>query len=261
MQPVPSVGDDVTILQQVKAIRDQIDELRALLPGLEDAYNTETQEYSASKMVEAHRTVEALEDAFRLKARQVTTKLKELKSRLTSAGLQDQDARIISLHHAALLEALRPTLNRYKEINEECRRKHKVAFTNACRIVNPDLTAEDIDDMASQPTESVFKDLFQAEAACEDAKWNHREIVKLQTALEELYEMFLDMAVLIDGQGGLIDSIEHNAIKAAKYVDQARRNVAEAEEIQRSIRARKCCICVWILVIVVIVVIVVVLSI
>lgn len=81
----------------------------------------------------------------------------------------------------------------------------------------------------------------------------HEDIVRLETSIRELYQMFNEFAVLVGGQQELLDNIEQNVGKAADYVVKGNEAMAQARHDQKV--TRKCMI--WLFVIIVIVFVVV----
>ena len=62
--------------------------------------------------------------------------------------------------------------------------------------------------------------------------------------------MFLDFAVLVEQQGELLDQIEYQVKSASDYIEEGNKEVAQAIEIQKSIRKKQCCIIITCLVII-----------
>jgi len=89
----------------------------------------------------------------------------------------------------------------------------------------------------------------------------NQDIRILERNVEELHQLFQDMALLVDAQGRLIDSIEANVDSSREYVKQGKEEVKQAAEYSCAARKKKIIIFALIgvcLVIVIIVVIVVV---
>ena len=51
--------------------------------------------------------------------------------------------------------------------------------------------------------------------------FRHEEIVKLEKSIMEVHEMFLDLAVLVESQGAMINNIEDNVLKTGDYIRTA----------------------------------------
>jgi t-SNARE complex subunit (syntaxin) len=70
----------------------------------------------------------------------------------------------------------------------------------------------------------------------------YQDVLTLEASVAELHQMFLDFALLTEKQGELLDQIEHQVKEASDYIDQGNTEMVEAIEIQKSIRAKQCCI-------------------
>ena len=64
-----------------------------------------------------------------------------------------------------------------------------------------------------------------------------KDIHKIETALEELRQIFVDMAVLVAEQGELLNDIRSNVDRATTFVHKGRKETAEARKISE--RSRK----------------------
>ena len=53
--------------------------------------------------------------------------------------------------------------------------------------------------------------------------------------------MFLDFALLTEQQGELLDQIEHQVKAASDYIDDGNKELTQAIVLQKSIRAKQCC--------------------
>lgn len=60
--------------------------------------------------------------------------------------------------------------------------------------------------------------------------------MKLEKSIKELHDMFLDMAMLVESQGELLNNIEHHVTNAQTYVEQGRVQAKKALEFQGKAR-------------------------
>jgi len=70
----------------------------------------------------------------------------------------------------------------------------------------------------------------------------HLDILKLEHQVLEIYELFRDLATLVDLQQESLDVIENRILKAKNYTEKAEVELNEAEEYQKKARARRCCL-------------------
>jgi t-SNARE complex subunit (syntaxin) len=78
----------------------------------------------------------------------------------------------------------------------------------------------------------------------------YQDVLTLEASVAELHQMFLDFALLTEQQGELLDQIEHQVKAASEYIEEANVQMVGAIALQKSIRAKQCCICTFILVVI-----------
>jgi t-SNARE complex subunit (syntaxin) len=250
-------GTNVT-LEQIAVIRDATVELQRLADQVDSAYRQQLQEYSQEAAHSVLEHARSLEQQFNSRAHETRNLLRALKARLDTPA-DDQEARMIRTHHGALLKRFVDVLGAYRDAQDRNRASQRDAFARSCRIVQPEISDGDIDRLVQRP-EIFAADLAAVEAACRDVQTNHDLIVCLERALDNLHDLFLDMAVIIDSQSDLIDNVERTTRCALDHVAASGRNAAAANEYRRSFRRKQWCICVWLFVLAAIVALVVLLT-
>ena len=69
----------------------------------------------------------------------------------------------------------------------------------------------------------------------------HTAVKELERQLLGLHQIFLDMAVLVEAQGEMLDNIETQVAKANEYVNQGNKALTTAKELQKNTRKWMCC--------------------
>ena len=103
----------------------------------------------------------------------------------------------------------------------------------------------------------IIADSQKAKQALADVEARHDDILKLESHISDLKEIFVDLALLVEAQvirlliscgwtlynyfsfklqGELVDRIEYNANQAIEYVEQAKIETKKAAEYQSSAR-------------------------
>merc|ERR1711973_418685 len=124
-------------------------------------------------------------------------------------------------------------------------------------------TNEELEDMLEQGNSAVFTqgiimDTAAAKQTLADIEARHADIIKLETSIKELHDMFLDMAMLVDSQGEMIDRIEYHVEHAVDYVQTATQDTKKALKYQSKARRKKLMMlgCLSVVVLIVIIVII-----
>jgi len=69
----------------------------------------------------------------------------------------------------------------------------------------------------------------------------HSAVKDLERQLLGLHQIFLDMAVLVEAQGEMLDNIETQVSKANEYVNQGNKALTSAKALQKETRKWMCC--------------------
>ena len=81
--------------------------------------------------------------------------------------------------------------------------------------------------------------------ALNEIETRHNEIIKLETSIQKLHNMFVDMAVLVESQGEMIDRIEYNVEHSVDYVERPVSDTKKAVRYQSKARRKKIMIIIW----------------
>eukprot|EP00794_Sanderia_malayensis_P013758 gene13758-15197_t len=109
------------------------------------------------------------------------------------------------------------------------------------KIAGRSTTDDELEDMIESGNPAIFTqgiivETQQAKQSLRDIEARHNDIMKLETSIRELHEMFTDMAILVESQGEMINNIETNVIKASEYIQSAARDVKKAVTYQSKAR-------------------------
>jgi syntaxin 1A len=88
----------------------------------------------------------------------------------------------------------------------------------------------------------------QAQKTLAEMKERHHDIIAIEKSIKELHQMFVDMAIIVEQQGEVIDKVEDYITNTVEYTEHAAEEMREAVVRQRSTQRKK-----WILTIVIIV--------
>ncbi|THD26439.1 Syntaxin [Fasciola hepatica] len=129
--------------------------------------------------------------------------------------------------------------------------KAQVAFRDACKnrikrkmgIAERKISNEELEDMleSGNPaifTQEIMTDTQQAKQSLADIEARHQDIMKLEKSIKELHDVFMDMAVLEESQGEMIDRIEYSVEQAVDYIESIKADTKKAVKYQSSARKK-----------------------
>eukprot|EP00752_Nemacystus_decipiens_P006007 g5425.t1 len=88
----------------------------------------------------------------------------------------------------------------------------------------------------------------------DEVKDTYHDVRRLEASIIELHKMFMDLALLVDRQGEMLDQIEYQVKSASDYVKDANTDIEHAIESSKKIRKRQCCMIIIVLIIIAIIV-------
>merc|ERR1711997_1030040 len=109
-------------------------------------------------------------------------------------------------------------------------------------------------------TQGIIMDTAQAKQTLADIEARHADIIKLESSIKELHDMFMDMAMLVESQGEMIDRIEYHVERAVDYVQTATQDTKKALKYQSKARRKKIALFGCLLAVVAIVILILVLT-
>jgi len=133
------------------------------------------------------------------------------------------------------------------------------------KVVKPNATEDEIEEVLKSPggRDELYKATILAGGVNDDIKTatakvagKYQDVKALEQSVQELHQMFLDFALLVEQQGELLNNIEHQVRQAADHIEEGNKDIVESLEIQKSIRKKQ----MWIILIVIVVLIIILFS-
>jgi len=238
--------------QEVNAIKVGMGLIKRNIGQIEEVYGESIAATNAEKGSKSSEELEKLIDATNLAARDVRTKLKEMDKENKKLEKGTAEFRIRTSMHGTLTKKFLDVMAEYQEIQTKYKNKFRERVERQYKIVKPNATQEEIEQALESGNTQVFADqiLDTKHAAAKDAlvyiENRHREILRLEQSIKELHQLFVDMAILVEAQGELIDQIEYNVSQSRDYVKRANEELRLANKYQKKSRKKMfiliCCL-------------------
>ncbi|XP_055535788.1 syntaxin-1A isoform X2 [Wyeomyia smithii] len=267
--PVEGLGGFMEdFFNEVEEIREMIDKIQA---NVEEVKKKHSAILSAPQSDE--KTKQELEDLMadiKKTANRVRGKLKGIEQNIEQeeqTNKSNADLRIRKTQHSALSRKFVEVMTEYNRTQTDYRERCKGRIQRQLEITGRATTNEELEEMLEQGNSAVFTqgiimETQQAKQTLADIEARHADIIKLENSIRELHDMFMDMAMLVESQGEMIDRIEYHVEHAMDYVQTATQDTKKALKYQSKARRKKILIavCVAITLIVLIVLLAVYLS-
>ncbi|XP_038250835.1 syntaxin-11 isoform X3 [Dermochelys coriacea] len=156
----------------------------------------------------------------------------------TKHGTMSVITRVSKNHYVDLMHAFQEAMFGYNEAEMNQRENCKIRIQRQLEIMGKDVSGNQIEDMIEQGkwdvfSENLLSDVRGARAALNEIETRHKELMKLETRIREVHELFLQVALLVEQQADTFDIIQLNMEKVEDYVGEAKCQVRKALEYRR----------------------------
>ncbi|XP_069789664.1 syntaxin-2-like isoform X1 [Narcine bancroftii] len=247
--------DEVTITVEKDHFMDeffqQVEEIRGYIDHISD--NVEEVKKMHSIILSApnpdSKTKEELEEltlAIKGTANKVRNKLKVIEQSIKDEDDENQgsvDLRIRKTQHSTLSRKFANVMTEYNEIQIFFRERSKGRIQRQLEITGRTTTDDQLEEMLESGNPSIFtsdiiSDTQITRQALNEIESRHKDIIKLEASIRELHDMFVDMAMLVEQQGEMVNNIETNVVNATEYVERAKEETKKAMRYQSKARRK-----------------------
>nr|XP_019842708.1 PREDICTED: syntaxin-1B [Bos indicus] len=239
---------------------EQVEEIRGCIEKLSEDVEQVKKQHSAILAAPNpdEKTKQELEDLttdIKKTANKVRSKLKAIEQSIEQEeGLNrsSADLRIRKTQHSTLSRKFVEVMTEYNATQSKYRDRCKDRIQRQLEITGRTTTNEELEDMLESGKLAIFTDDIKMDSqmtkqALNEIETRHNEIIKLETSIRELHDMFVDMAMLVESQGEMIDRIEYNVEHSVDYVERAVSDTKKAVKYQSKARRKKimiiiCCV-------------------
>ncbi|XP_036382876.1 syntaxin-2 isoform X2 [Megalops cyprinoides] len=266
--------EDVTITLDKDAFMEgffrKVEEVRGLIDKISSQVDEVKKKHSMilSAPNPDERTKEELEQLTREiknNANTVRAKLKSMQQNLPqdeNANRASVDLRIQKTQHTVLSRKFVEVMTQYNETQVSFRERSKGRIQRQLEITGKVTTDEELEDMLESGNPAIFtsdiiSDSQITRQALNEIESRHKDIIRLESSIRELHEMFVDMAMLVETQGDMINNIEKNVTNAVEYIGHAKEETKKAVRYQKKARRKTVYIAICVVVAVIILAIII----
>ncbi|XP_029650845.1 syntaxin isoform X2 [Octopus bimaculoides] len=231
---------------------EQVEEIRRMIDKISD--NVEAVKKKHSDILSAPQTddqmkeeLEELMTDIKRTANKVRGKLKAIEQNIEQeehSNKSSADLRIRKTQYSTISRKFVEVMNDYNTTQIDYRDRCKARIKRQMEITGRTTTNEELEDMleSGNPaifTQGIIMETQQARQTLADIEARHEDIIKLENSIRELHDMFMDMAMLVESQGEMIDRIEYNVEAAVDYIETAKMDTRKAVKYQSKARQKK----------------------
>ncbi|KFO32266.1 syntaxin-11 [Fukomys damarensis] len=208
---------------------------------------------SMRRLSSIKRDTNSIAKAIKARGEGIHRKLRAMKELSEAAeaqqGARSAVARISHAQYSALTRTFQQAMHEYNQAEMKQRDNCKIRIQRQLEIMGKDVSGEQIEDMFEQGkwdvfSENLLADVKGARAALSEIESRHRELLRLESRIRDVHELFLQMAVLVEQQADPLNVIEVNVQQTLDYTGEAKAQVRKAVQYKKKNPCRTvCCFC------------------
>ncbi|KAJ1168621.1 hypothetical protein NDU88_000540 [Pleurodeles waltl] len=254
--------DDVELAIDNTAFMDeffsQIEEIRQNIDKISEDVDEVKKLYSVilSAPIPEPKTKDDLEKLtgdIKKMANSVRNRLKGMEQSIEQDEIRSSaDLRIRKSQHSVLSRKFVDVMTKYNEAQVDFRERSKGRIQRQLEITGKSTTDEELEEMLESGNPSIFTsgiiDSQISKQALSEIESRHKDIVRLESSIKELHDMFMDIAMLVENQGEITNIIEVSMEKTVDHVEKARDDIVKAVKYQNQSRKKMIIIIVVVLI-------------
>nr|XP_057918810.1 syntaxin 3b isoform X6 [Doryrhamphus excisus] len=227
---------------QIEDIRSSIDKIDENVAEVKKLYSVILSAPTSDQKTQED--LEAITNDIKKMANNARNKLKTIERNLESEEQErvSADMRIRKSQHAVLSRKFVEVMTKYNEAQVDFRERSKGRIQRQLEITGKATTDEELEEMLESGNAAVFTagivDSGISKQALSEIEARHKDIVRLESSIKELHDMFVDIAMLVENQGGMIDRIESNMDQSVGFVERAVADTKKAAKFQQEARRK-----------------------
>ncbi|XP_033075986.1 syntaxin-2 isoform X5 [Trachypithecus francoisi] len=245
-------GDTVVVVEkdhfmedffhQIEEIRNSIDKITQYVEEVKKNHSIILSAPNPEGKIKEE--LEDLNKEIKKTANKIRAKLKAIEQSFDqdeSGNRTSVDLRIRRTQHSVLSRKFVEAMAEYNEAQTLFRERSKGRIQRQLEITGRTTTDDELEEMLESGKPSIFtsdiiSDSQITRQALNEIESRHKDIMKLETSIRELHEMFMDMAMFVETQGEMINNIERNVMNATDYVEHAKEETKKAIKYQSKAR-------------------------
>ncbi|KAI7801425.1 putative syntaxin-3 [Triplophysa rosa] len=198
---------------QIEDIRNSIDKIDDNVAEVKKVYSVILSAPTSDQKTQDD--LEALTNDIKKMANNARNKLKTIERNLETEEMErvSADIRIRKSQHAVLSRKFVDVMTKYNEAQVDFREKSKGRIQRQLEITGKTTTDEELEEMLEGGNSAVFTagivDSGISKQALSEIEARHKDIVRLESSIKELHDMFVDIAMLVESQ---VHSSAHSSL-------------------------------------------------
>ncbi|XP_005913480.1 syntaxin-3a isoform X2 [Haplochromis burtoni] len=239
---VDNAGFMDEFFSEIEVIRNNIEKIDENVTEVKKLYSVILSAPTSDQKTQED--LEAITNDIKKLANGARNKLKTIERNLESEEQErvSADTRIRKSQHAVLSRKFVEVMTKYNEAQVDFRERSKGRIQRQLEITGKATTDEELEEMLEGGNAAVFTagiiDSGISKQALNEIEARHKDIVRLESSIKELHDMFVDIAMLVESQGDMVENIEQNISKSVDHIVAAKEQTKKAVRYQTKARKK-----------------------
>ncbi|XP_069493291.1 syntaxin-19 [Ambystoma mexicanum] len=156
--------------------------------------------------------------------------------------------RILRSQHAALFRHFQKTMFLHNEIITAKQEACKMFIVRQLEVAGKEVSEEEVDRMVEQGkwdifNENLLTDVKITKTQLSAIEQRHKELINLENQMKDLRELFLQISLLVEEQGEVINNIELATANTENYIHKTTEQIKLAVKYKKKHPCRVLCCC------------------
>lgn len=242
--------------QEVDVIKAKLSEIEGAIRTIDEKYNDTLTAASTGKADAATQELERHITDTNRTAQDVAARLKAMQADNAKHRGASAEARIRESIHSTLAKRFYELMGQYQALKSKNAARYREKVRRQVEVASGTKpTEQQLDEIieAGDPNRLFATKLLQDKRSTDAAnalvfmKDRHNDIVRLEKSINELHQIFVDMAILVEQQGEMLDVIEKSVEKSMAYTEDAVQELRKVNKSTKRSRKKKCIIAIIVL--------------
>ncbi|XP_066574718.1 syntaxin-3 isoform X1 [Amia ocellicauda] len=226
---------------QIEEIRNNIDKIDENVVEVKKLYSIILSAPTTEQKTKDD--LETLTNDIKKMANSARNKLKSIERNIEQDEERSSaDLRIRKSQHSVLSRKFVEVMTKYNEAQVDFRERSKGRIQRQLEITGKNTTDEELEEMLESGNPAIFTsgivDSSISKQALNEIESRHKDIVRLESSIKELHDMFVDIAMLVENQGDIVDNIEAQVSKSVDHIEVAKAQTKKAVKYQSKARKK-----------------------
>ncbi|CAO3633074.1 unnamed protein product [Mucor fragilis] len=233
---------------QIDRLKYDIDAINTRVDQIGSLHNNALASFNEQQSKQTARELDKIKTETQQKNTAIKNQIQELEN--SNARLPNNpDTEMRRFQASALKKRFLDTIQRYQDVERNYQLKYRQRIERQIRIVKPDASQDEVDDIIdADDTPQVFAQSLmnasrqgQSKAVLSEVQTRHDDIKHIEKTIVELHQLFMDMQMMVEQQGEVLNTVEQNADETVVNLNEGNSQLTRAIALAKSTRAKKWC--------------------